>query len=270
MYSKNELRMLLTFSEKVAKKAGLILLKEQKKVKIVEQKDLQDIATTADILSEKFIINSIQKKYPEHGIFSEEKGEIKKESNYRWVIDPLDGTKEFIRGIPLFNVSIILQIEGETVVACVYRPTEDTLYCAAKGLGSFRDGKRIKVSSVKSLNEAFVYCYLPSFHRQKERYDWAFKILGDIGKQVYRLRALSDENTALCWLAQGGIEGYLNLSNPPKWHDVAPGLLIAKEAGSVITDANENKIHSENVASLVVANNKEIHTSLIKQIKSND
>src|SRR3989344_9199247 len=146
MSSKNELSDLLFFTRKIAIKAGQILLNEQKKVKIVEQKDLQDIATTADILSEKFIINSIQKKYPEHGIFSEEKGEIKKESDYHWVIDPLDGTKEFTRGIPLFNVSIVLEFKGELIVSSVYRPMDNSLYSAAKGVGSFLGNEKIKVS----------------------------------------------------------------------------------------------------------------------------
>lgn len=267
MSPRNEIKDLLNFSRSVVQKAGQILFNQQK-VKIIKYKDAQDIATNADLESEKFIIDSILKKYPSHAIFSEEKGEINKKSDFRWVIDPLDGTKEFIRKIPLFNVSVALEFKYEVIVSCVYRPSENTLYSAAKGFGGFRNSSKISVSKVKSLDKAFVYCYLPSFHRQQDKYDWAWKVLGEIGKRVYRLRSLSDENTALCWLAQGGIEAYLNLSNPPKWHDVAPGLFIAKQAGALISDAEENEINSPKVESLVVANRKWVQESLIEIIKS--
>ena len=267
MATNNEVKKYLLFAREITKNAGQILLNEQE-IRIVKYKDIKDIATSADLHSEKFLIDSILRKYPGHSILSEEKGEINKNSPFRWVIDPLDGTKEFVRRIPLFNVSLALEYDKETLVSCVYRPSEDVLYSAALGIGSFRNREKIKVSPIKSLSESFVYCYLPSYHRQKEKYDWAWKVLGKIGKKVYRLRALADENTALCWLAQGGIEAYLNLSNPPKWHDIAPGLFIAKEAGAYITDREGGKIIAENVESFVVANNKEIHKSLIEIIKS--
>lgn len=263
MPSKDELKKLLLFAEKNAKNAGKILLKEQKRVRIVKHKDVQDIVTTADLASEKYIIEEILKKYPKHTIVSEERGVVNAGSDYHWVIDPLDGTKEFIRDIPLFNVSIALEFERETIIACVYRPSENTLYSAAKDIGSFRDGRKIKVSSIKSLEEAFVYCYLPSYHRQKEKYNEAWEKLGLIGKNVYRLRALADENTALCWLAQGGIEAYLNLSNPPKWHDIAPGLLIAEKAGAIVSDTEGKILETTEVKSLVVTNSREIHKQII-------
>ena len=266
MSSKNELRDFLFFTRKIAKKAGQILLNERNKVKIVRQKDIQDFTTSADILSERFIIDSIEKKYPEHGILSEEKGEIKKESDYRWVIDPLDGTKEFTRGIPLFNVSIALEFKCELIVSSVYRPMDNSLYSAAKKVGSFLGNEKIKVSEVNSLDKSFIYCYLPSYHRQKEKYDWAFKILEEIGKRVYRLRSLSDENTALCWLAHGGIEAYINLSNPPKWHDIAPGLLVAQEAEALITDSKGNSF-SKNHFDGIVASSSKIHDQILDILK---
>lgn len=245
------------FAEEVAVKAGKVLLDHQKSARIVKHKELQDIATNADIASEKFIIEEISKKFPDHSIHSEEKGAIDKRSDFEWVIDPLDGTKEFIRNIPLFNVSIALEYKGELVAAALYRPSENVLYSAALGLGSFRDGKKINVSDKEKLNESFIYCYLPSYFRNKEKYDWAFDCLRKIGKTTYRLRALADENTALCWLAQGGVEAYLNLSNPPKKHDISSGLLIAKEAGAFIDTQNYP---------VVVCNNKKIYNELRKII----
>ncbi len=247
------------FTEEIIINAGKILLEKQNKFKVVKQKDIQDIATSADIASEKYIVKCIQEKYPNHRIISEEMGEMNSNSEYTWIIDPLDGTKEYVRGIPQWNCSIALQYKNETIVACVYSPHENVLYSAGKSLGSFRNGLRISVSDKKGLNNSFVYCYIPSFKRNPDKYDWAFERLKPIGKKAYRLRALADENTALCWLAQGGCEAYLNLSNPPKDHDIMPGLFIAKEAGAFST---VNKIP------LVVANNERVYNELSKIINT--
>lgn len=266
MLPKNDLTKLLYFSKDIIKNAGQIILENQGKVKIVKFKDRKDIATSADLASEKYIIESILKKYPDHGIISEEKGEINKGSEYRWIIDPLDGTKEYIRGIPLWNVSLALEFKNDLVISAVYRPYENKLYSAAKGMGSYLNSKIIKVSEIKDIKDSFVYCYLPSFHRQEENYESAFKKLTDIGKNVYRLRSLSDENTALCWLAHGGIEAYLNLSNPPKLHDIAPGILIAQEAGAYITSESGKKINLEYIENVIATNNKFINGGIINII----
>ncbi len=245
------------FAEDLAKKAGKILLENQIKAKVVKYKDSQDIATTADLASEKFIIREISNKYPNHSILSEEQGETDKNSDFEWIIDPLDGTKEFVRNIPMWNCSIALQFKGQTVASVVYRPSEGVLFSSSLKSGSFRNGKKITVSKVKKLEEAFIYCYLPSNKRNTDKYDWAFEKLKLVGKKAYRLRAMSDENTALCWLAQGGCEAYINLCNPPKIHDIIPGLLMAKEAGA---------FNAENNIPLVVANNKSIYNQLIEII----
>jgi len=252
-----EYKIYKEFAEKLALGAGKILLEYQTKFKIVNQKDIQDIATSADIASEKFIIDSLTKEFPDHSILSEEQGETDNKSDFRWIIDPLDGTKEFVRGIPLFNVSIALEYKNELVAAALYRPLENVLYSAGSGIGAFKDGKRIHVSDKTKLEESFVYCYLPSFKRNQDLYDTSFNKLKEVGKVAYRLRALADENTALCWLAQGGVEAYLNLSNPPKRHDIATGLLIAKEAGAIIDTDNYP---------VVVCNNGKIYEEIVKII----
>jgi myo-inositol-1(or 4)-monophosphatase len=242
-----------TFCEEMTRVAGKILLDYQNKFKVVNQKDIQDIATSADIASEEYIIKSVLDKYPTQGVLSEEKGSINSESEFIWIIDPLDGTKEYVRGIPQWNCSIALQYKNETVVACVYRPYENVMYSAGKDLGSFKNGEKIHVSDTKNLENSFVYCYIPSYKRNQDKYDEGFANLNKIGKKAYRLRALADENTALCWLASGGCEAYLNLSNPPKDHDILPGLLIAKEAGA---------FNAMNKIPLVVANNESVYNEL--------
>lgn len=267
MNSLNDLRNFLEFAEGLAVKAGSLLLKEQTKVKIVKHKDRKDIATSADLASEKLVIDSILKAFPDHGLISEEKGEINKPANFLWYIDPLDGTKEYIRGIPLWNFSMALEYKNETVVSVVYRPQEGSLFSAQRDSGSFLNGRRIKTSETDNLEDSFVYCYLPSYHRDKNRYGKAFKKLAELGKRVYRLRSLSDENTALSWLAQGGIEAYVNLSNKPKWHDIAPGILIAKEAGAEICDLRGNVFRKGVFNGIVASNNKRIRAKLLELLK---
>ncbi len=246
---------IFNFAKDISVKAGKILQESQNKFDIVKQKDIQDIATSSDIASEKFLIDCILKKYPNHSIYSEEIGDIKNDTSYRWVIDPLDGTKEYVRGIPQWNCSIAFQFNNETITSCVYRPYEDVLYSAGKGLGSYKNNQKIEVSKVEKLEEAFIYCYIPSYKRNQDRYEWAFKSLSEIGKKVYRLRSISDENTALCWLAKGGCEAYLNLSNPPKEHDILPGLFVANEAGAY---------NPKFKMPLMVANNKKIFDQISK------
>lgn len=256
--TQKEIKGYKSFAERLAKGAGKILLVYQKVAKVVIEKDIQDIATNADLASEKYIINKISEKYPKHSIVSEEAGENDKKSIFRWIIDPLDGTKEFVRNIPLYNVSIALEYNGETIAAAIYRPFENTLFSAGKDTGAFKNGERIGVSGTTLLKNAFVYAYLPSFLRNKLDYDWSFDKLRQIGKIAYRLRGMSDENSALCWLGMGGVEVYLNLCNPPKKHDIAPGLLIAQESGAFVDTKS---------FPVVVANNKKIYNEVTALLK---
>src|SRR5258708_5760241 len=100
------------FAEESAIQAGKLIQKSKYNFEIVKQKDLQDVATSVDMSAEKLIVDAIKEKYPDHSIFSEESPEIDNKSDFRWVIDPLDGTKGFVRGIPLYNVSICLENKG--------------------------------------------------------------------------------------------------------------------------------------------------------------
>ena len=266
MKSKTELKKLLKFTENLARESGKILLKEQKGVKIIRYKDRQDIATNADLISENYIIENVLSHYPNHSILSEERGEINSGSSFRWIIDPLDGTKEFSHQLPLFNVSITLQLERETIVGVVFRPADSNLYSAAKNLGSYHNGQRRSVSRTENLKDAFLYCYLPSYKRQKEKYDKAWYSLGKIGKYVYRLRGLSDANSVLSWLSHGGCDGYLNISNPQPIHDIAAGMLIAKEGGAVISDLEGKDIGNSNPNTFIAANNRIILKQILNVI----
>ncbi len=262
--TKEKLEELLTFVRDLAIKTGKLLLEHQAQAQVVTIKDRQDIATTADLASEELSWQTISQAYPDHGITSEEKGSIRGTADFQWIIDPLDGTKEYVRDLPLFNSSMALEYKGQLVVAAVYRPNEQALYSAAAGLGAFKNGKKIHVSDKQELIDSFVYCYLPRYKADQDKiYDQSWDKLKKIGKKAYRLRALADENTMMCWVAQGGAEAYLNLSNIPKWHDIAPGLLIAKEAGARITNLAGQTYHSSNQPESLVVSNGLIHDELL-------
>ena len=259
----DKLKDYLSFCERLAISAGEILIKEKSTFKVTSQKDRQDIATSADLTSEKFIVSSIVKSYPSHNIYSEEIGKMDKSSDFEWVIDPLDGTKEFVRDVPLFNCSIALTYKKEPIVSAIFRPIQNELYSAAKNIGSFFNGKKTSVSNVSNLKDSFVYCYLPSYYRHPGGYDKAWKKLGRLGKKVYRLRSLADENTAICWLAKGGCEAYLNISNPPSIYDVLPGILIAKNAGAVVFGAQGEELTTDMFGAILIANNADIRDAII-------
>lgn len=258
-----DLRKAKEFAEKLALEVGRFLLKNQNKVKVLEFKDRQDVLTNIDLQAEKLILEAIKKEYPKHGILSEEKGLIEKKSSYKWVIDPLDGTKEYIRGIPLYNTSLALEKNEEIILAVVYRPCGNDLYSAAAGLGAYHNQKVISPSEQKDLSKSFVYTYLPSYKAGRGLLK-IWRRLDKIVQKCYRLRGTADENSALCWVANGACEAYVNISNVPGWWDIAPGLLIAQEAGAKTTDVSGQSIKNKYLSKGLVVSNDKIHKELIQ------
>lgn len=238
------------------------MLDHADKIKILKWKDRQDIATDADLASEKLIIEAIEKEYPTHNIVSEEKGRLEKNSDYTWIIDPLDGTKEYLRGIPLYNVSLSLEQNGRSILAAIFRPAENQLFSAQDG-GVFLNGKKIQVSTQDNLADSFVYAYLPCLEGNESEFDMAWKKIARLAKKVYRLRGTADLNVACSWLAQGGCEAFINLTNPPKPWDIKPGLFIARQAQAEISDL-EGKPLNDNFKNGIIVSNGKIHKILLE------
>ena len=251
------------FAEKLAVLAGRLLLDYSDEIKILKHKDRQDIAVNADYESEKLIIQAIEKDYPTHSILSEERGQIKKKSDYTWLVDPLDGTKEYVRGLPFYNVALSLQQNGKERVAVIFRPTDRQLFSALKGGGAFLNGKRIKVSSATNLLDSFVYSYLPLFKGKENDFETAWTKLISLSKRVYRLRGASDLNFSCCWVAKGACEGLIDLTDPPKPWDIRPGLFIAQEAGGKISDISGGSL-SDNFKNGIIVSNGKIHKTLLE------
>lgn len=238
----------------IAKETGLLLQKQKGINVVTKQKDIGDVQTQADLLSEQLIIKYLNHKYPKINILSEESGEQSKEKDLFFLIDPLDGTKEFQRGLPFYNVSLSLILDGNAVVSVVCRPEGNQLFSAYLKGGAFLNGKKISFSKTSSLNKSMIYCYLPCYFRNSEGFDDCWKTLGELNKKIYRLRSIPDENSNCCFVGNGASDGFINTCNPPKAWDILPGLFIAKEAGCKISSIAGKKINFDMIDSIVVSN----------------
>lgn len=264
-----DISQLQKFAQTVAIKAGQLLLREQSKVKIVKFKDKQDIATTADIKSEQLIISQIRDTFPDHNIFSEETGAINQNSPYTWIVDPLDGTKEYSRGLFGYAVLISCETSQHTLVGCVYLPATNELYSAGQNLGAYFNDRKISVSPQNQLDQAFVFTHLPNSKCPEPDFSNIWKTTANIARKSYRLRASAFDALSLCWLARGVLEGYVLLfEQGPRWHDLAAGLLIAQEAGAKITDRSGKSLQHQDLSRGILASNPRLHPQLLKILNS--
>ena len=207
----------------------------------VYRKDFHDLATNVDFEVEKLILNRIQKTFPDHGIHSEEAGLIRPEAEYRWVVDPIDGSVHFVRNIPIYAINIALQHHGKTIVAAINHPTTGQLFFAEAGDGATLNGLPIRVSQTGKLSDAFVFVELPEqkFTSQpsiKKDFGARMKVVeqlvaGCAQVETYRIGAFGQ-----CLLAAGAFDAYVDLSGSTRKWDQAGSLLVAKEAGAEIVD----------------------------------
>ena len=189
-----------------------------------------DLVTEVDELSEEFLLDKIKNKYPAHSILSEESGIEDNDSDYCWIIDPIDGTTNYANGFIVFSISVALQYEGETILGVVYAPRLQQLYSAIKGEGAYLNDQPTRVTNTKNLNQALVATGFPY-----DRATSSQNNLDNISNLVPKLQGLRRTGSAafdLCTVAGGVFDAYwelkLNL-----W-DIAAGVLIVKEAGGEI------------------------------------
>ncbi len=261
-----DLQKARTFAEKLSKKVGKFLVKNQDKIKITKYKDRQDIQTNIDLQAEKIFIKAIEKEYPSHNIFSEETDPINKGSPYTWFIDPLDGTKEYARGLPIYSCCLSLETEKETLLGVVFIPKTNELYSCAKNLGAYENGKPIRVSKQNKLVNAFIYTRIPPC-KEKGKFGKIWNRLGHITRASYRLRGFQADIISLCWLAKGGVDGHVLLVDDELWLDVSAGILMVQEAGGKVTDTFGNPIKNRDLTKGMFASNGKIHEQLIKILK---
>lgn len=193
---------------------------------------INNLVTEIDKLAEKTIIGIILEAYPDHGIIAEEGGSVESNSEYQWIIDPIDGTVNFAHGLPLCCVSIGLKKGKDMVLGAVYNPMMNELFFAEQGKGAYLNDQPIHVSSKSDFNRAFLVTGFP--------YEWPedkthpVKTFERFIRKGLPVRRLGSAAIDLCWVACGRFDGYWEYSLQP-W-DVAAGLLIVREAGGRVTD----------------------------------
>jgi myo-inositol-1(or 4)-monophosphatase len=218
--------------ERLARQAGAILRAGYEGEHQVDYKGSIDLVTEVDHQSEAFLLDEIRRKYPGHGIVSEEAGRLPGSDRDCWYIDPLDGTVNYAHGIPIFTVSIAYAHKGAVMLGAVYDPLRDELYSAEHGQGARRNGDPIGISSVSEIRRSllvtgFAYDVATSARNNLDNFARFMRLSQGV-------RRLGSAALDLCYIASGRFDGYWELSLNP-W-DLAAGGLIASEAGALVTD----------------------------------
>lgn len=265
-----DLDRVLDFSEALAQKAGSFLVENQKRVRIKDYKEGQDIVTNIDLEVEEIIIQAIEKKYPQDNIFSEERGSIDKKGKLTWYIDPLDGTKEYYRQIPDYNLSWCLFSEKKPVFGLVYLPYSNQLFVGLEKRGAFLNGKKIKVNSKNKLKDFYLHVHAPTVGKMTNQdLKKNFQKLEKLTKSVFKVRYSHRQANSFCFLALGSIDAYLDFTFPTKsLEDTMPGFFIAKTAGAKITDLKGRELTVTPPGQLYIASNGQIHKQLQSIIHS--
>lgn len=226
----------LNFAKGLARDVGILAKKRIGNLEWTHTKSgFYDVVTNADLEVEKIVKSEISKVFNSDMILGEETGETKTSSNRVWIVDPIDGTTNFSKGIPHFCVSIALVIDGNPRVGVVYDPYMDELYEAVNGNGAFMNGERINVGKTLELKEAVLntgYQYSATEYR-----DTVIKNYVAFFGKVRAIRVFGSAVLDQCYVANGRIDGFWEYSLKP-W-DVAAGSLIAKEAGAKVTGIGE-------------------------------
>jgi myo-inositol-1(or 4)-monophosphatase len=225
--------------------------------KISNKEGVNNLVTEADHAAEKAIIEVIQKEYPDHFILSEETGEIKTNSEYKWIIDPIDGTVNFANGIPICCVSIALEKDGEMILGAVHNPLMNEFFFAQKGFGASLNDKKISVSSKtavinSNLVTGFPYTYL-------DMPNGPIQVFEKLIRKGVPVRRLGSAAIDLCWVACGRFDGFYE-HNLQAW-DSAAGFLIVEEAGGKVTDFKGD--HYSPYQPHIIATNGKIHDELL-------
>ena len=226
---------MLNIAIRAARKAGNVMIKSYENPTSIKAdlKGNNDFVTNIDRVSETTIIEIIKRSYPEHTIISEEAGLMAgSDSDVQWVIDPIDGTTNFIKGIPHFSVSIAARLKGRTEVAVVYNPITNELFSAVRGQGAQLNGYRIRVANAKGLEGSILATGFP--FKQKQYSENYFDVLEKLFVPCADFRRTGSGALDLSYVAAGRLDGFFELGLKP-W-DIAAGELILREAGGIATD----------------------------------
>jgi myo-inositol-1(or 4)-monophosphatase len=261
----HKMKEFLSVAIRAAKNAGKLILNNLGRVspEDIHTKQSSDFVTYVDRKAEEIIIKTIKDEYPEHLFLAEESFE--KDDNikgsYQWIIDPLDGTTNYIHQYPAFGVSIALLHNDEVIAGVILDPLRKELFTGEKGKGAFLNKARIHVSQISHLKDCLIATGFP--FRKKEIIDLYLKLFKNIFHRVSDIRRAGSASLDLAHLACGRCDGFFEIGLKP-W-DIAAGSLIIKEAGGVVSDfsGSTNYLLTGNI----VAGTPLVHAEILKEVK---
>ena len=218
-----------------------------------------DFVTASDKKVEKILINELQEARPSYSILSEEIGQINNDKSFKWIIDPIDGTANFLHGIPHFAISIGLEHDDEIICGIVYDPIKDEMFVAEKGNGSYLNNQRMRVSSRSKLKDCIVFTGGPKLEsKNKELALEEYKKFSS--KILIPIRKLGSASLDMAYVAAGRCDGFWQ-RNLNYW-DIAAGIILVKEAGGFVTDFEGENRYVENKT--ILATNSKINKEMIE------
>jgi myo-inositol-1(or 4)-monophosphatase len=255
---------MLNIAVRAARKAGNLIAKSYETPDAVEafQKGSNDFVTNIDREAEHLITEVIRKAYPHHTIIGEEQGQLLGDDNeVQWIIDPLDGTTNFIKRLPHFSVSIAVRVKGKTEVAVVYDPMRNELFTATRGQGAQLNGYRLRCATAKDLNGTILATGFP--FKTKQHSATYMNIVSKLFVSCADFRRTGSAALDLAYVAAGRVDGFFEIGLKP-W-DFSGGELLVREAGGIVTDfvGNHNYLKSGNL----VAGNPKVVKSLLAAIR---
>jgi len=248
----------LNFAVQTARDAGSILVDRLGRALQVSNKGDIDLVTEADLASEKLIIERIKSHYPRHAILAEESGAsefVAGTGEWKWIIDPLDGTTNYAHGYPCFCVSIGLEHAGTLEIAAIYDPMRDEMFAAERGQGATLNGRRMRVSEVDDLNSAMLCTGFPYNVRERPNFERDF---ANFTMEAQAVRRDGSAAIDLAYVACGRFDGFWE-DGLNAW-DVAAGVLLIEEAGGMVTNFEGGKL--DIYTPKVMASNGLVHDAM--------
>ena len=244
--------------EKWARAAGDILRSGYGQQIYIEHKGVIDLVTEMDRRSEAYLLASIQDRFPDHRIISEEAGEIAGSNGQIWYVDPLDGTVNYAHGVPIFSVSIAYAEQGQVKLGVVYDPMQDECYAAERGAGAYLNGQRLQVSAAPDLAHSLLVTGFPydTWSNPNNNLDnYARFSLRSQG-----VRRLGSAAIDLAYVAAGRLDGFWEISIQA--YDIAAGALLVEEAGGIVTDIRGGPDYLKSPQSIIAAN-PQVHPQMV-------
>ncbi len=255
---------LLNVMIKAARKAARTLKRDFGEIEHlqVSLKGPADFVSAADRRTEEILREELEHARPGYGFLGEEGGmRVGADKTHRWIVDPLDGTTNFLHGIPHFAISIALEREGTIVAGVVYNPANDELFTAERGKGAFLNDQRLRVAARKRLADVVVACALP--HPSRGDAERTHKEHRAVQDKIAGLRRFGSASLDLAWVAAGRFDAYWERSVSP-W-DIAAGLILVREAGGFVTDLEGGEAMF--ATGEILAGNEAIHRELLRLLK---